>query len=44
MCPCAEIELTPEQSEQIQWQTGGTCVCNTCLLRLRDELTGKSPI
>ncbi len=38
MCPCAEIELTPEQSEQIQWKTGSTCVCNHCLIRLRDEM------
>ncbi|MEX1113957.1 MAG: cysteine-rich CWC family protein [Akkermansiaceae bacterium] len=38
MCPCSEIELTPEQSEKIQWKTGGTCVCNSCLLQLRSEV------
>lgn len=38
MCPCAEIEISPEQSERIQWKTGGTCVCNACLMRLRDEV------
>ncbi len=36
LCRCTEIELTAEQSEKIQEQTGGTCVCNSCLLRLRD--------
>jgi Cysteine-rich CWC len=38
MCPCAEVELTPAQSEAIQSLTGGSCVCNACLIRLSSSI------
>ena len=36
-CPCAQVNLTRDESEWIGWQTGNECVCIPCLLRLRKE-------
>lgn len=36
-CPCAQVNLNRDESEWISWQTGGDCVCMTCLLRLRSD-------
>ena len=36
-CPCAQVNLSRDESEWISWQTGGDCVCISCLLKLRGE-------
>lgn len=36
-CPCAQINLTRDESEWIGWQTGNECVCISCLLKLREQ-------
>jgi len=36
-CPCSQVNLTRDEAEWIGWQTGGDCVCITCLTRLRQQ-------
>lgn len=36
-CPCNQVRLTSEQAEWIEMKTDGVCVCNACLLKLREE-------
>jgi hypothetical protein len=35
-CACSKIELTPEEISYIA-KRYSNCVCNTCLLHLKDE-------
>ncbi|MEN3940057.1 cysteine-rich CWC family protein [Prosthecobacter sp. SYSU 5D2] len=34
-CPCNRVNLSPDETEWISWQTQGDCVCISCLLSLK---------
>ncbi len=36
-CPCAQVNLTRDESEWISWQTGGDCICIACLMKMRES-------
>ncbi|TDU71106.1 Cysteine-rich CWC [Prosthecobacter fusiformis] len=36
-CPCAQVNLSPDEAQWIGWQTGGDCICIACLKKMRQD-------